>query len=89
MSIIQASIFLYFSNIKLMAYFTSIYCIIFLIRTLSIQMDKSFNFFKSKPKKENERPRPNSKSNSSKGSYTRNADKMKTTINKVQTISKK
>jgi hypothetical protein len=52
-------------------------------------MDKTFNFFKSKGKKENERPRNNSKSNSSKGSYTRNSEKMKITITKPQALSKK
>lgn len=52
-------------------------------------MDKTFNFFKSKTKKENERPRNNSKSNSSKGSYSRQADKMKSTITKPTVLSKK
>lgn len=52
-------------------------------------MDKTFNFFKTKPKGAADRPRNPSKSNSSKHSYSKHSDKGKVGVIKPATLTKK
>ena len=51
-------------------------------------MDKTFNFFKSKPRKENEKHRHHSKSNSSKASCSKHSEKGRPALQK-QPLTKK
>ena len=51
-------------------------------------MDKTFNFFKNKPRKDNDKHRHHSKSNSSKASCSRHSDKGRPVLHK-QPLTKK